>query len=59
MLIMGAIFIIVVLFLPNGLISLAEKAVRLLRRKAPGRENNPSAAGAAIAAFDGKRVREG
>lgn len=59
MLIMGAIFIIVVLFLPNGLISLAEKATRLVRRKTAGKESLPSVAGTAIATFDSKRVREG
>jgi urea transport system permease protein len=59
MLIMGAIFIIVVLFLPNGLISLAEKAKRLMKRKAAGKETLPSVADAAIATFDSKRVREG
>jgi hypothetical protein len=59
MLIMGAIFIIVVLFLPNGLISLAEKAARLLRHDAVGRESHPSVADTTVAVFDDKRVREG
>jgi len=59
MLIMGAIFIIVVLFLPNGLISLAERAVQFANRKAARKKALPSAAGAAIASFDGEHVREG
>jgi hypothetical protein len=56
---MGAIFIIVVLFLPNGLISLAERAVQFANRKAARKKALPSAAGAAIASFDGEHVREG
>ncbi|TAM96235.1 MAG: urea ABC transporter permease subunit UrtC [Rhizobiaceae bacterium] len=58
MLIMGAIFIIVVLFLPNGLISLAEKGVRLLKHKSARETATHPVAGAAIATFDSKRVRE-
>ena len=59
MLIMGAIFIIVVLFLPNGLISLAEKAAQLLKRKTGGQERLRPTASAAIAPIDRERVREG
>ncbi len=57
MLIMGAIFITIVLFLPNGLISLTGKLAQLLKRNAVQGERQPPVG--ASTAYGSKRVGEG
>lgn len=62
MLIMGAIFIAVVLFLPNGLISLIDVVPRALRRRSSGRAAvrlAPSSARHPAPSYDGKQIGKG
>jgi hypothetical protein len=63
MLIMGAIFIIVVLFLPKGLVSLVDIGIEALdRRRSPAgdtRSKRPAMKITDIALHRSERVREG